>query len=71
MKVIQITDDDAKELLESLELGKWRGSTKGYMDEDLQELPKEMLQRLEHWTHRHFHYVVATWLKKHGADLSK
>ncbi len=71
MKVIQITDDDAKELLESLELGKWRGSTSGFMDEDLQELPDDVRKRLEHWTHRHFHYVVTCWLQKHGADVTK
>ena len=69
MKVIQITDDDAQELIDSLELGKWRGSAH-WMDQELQDIPKEARERMEAWTHRHFHYVVVKWLQKHGARLT-
>ena len=69
MKVIQITDEDAKELIESLELSKWRGSNH-WLEEDLREIPEEKRKRVEAWTHRHFHHVVVKWLQKHGARIT-
>ena len=69
MKVIQITDEDAKELIASLELGKWRGATH-WMEEELQDIPEDVRKRLEACTYRHFHYVVVTWLQKHGAKIT-
>lgn len=70
MKVIQITDADADELVASLELGKWRGS-RHWMPEDLREtFSEDQMKALEAWVHRSFHHLVVRWLQKHGATLT-
>jgi len=63
MRVIQVTDEDCCELLESLELARYRGKV-GAQDV-LEGMPDD--QRLAA-LHRHFHYVVCGWLQKHGAN---
>ena len=59
MKVIQVTDEDCRQLLQDLRL--------------------EKLDPRQHWgsvqdertsAHRAFHYVVTSWLQKHGASLA-
>ena len=60
MKVIQITDEDAKELVKTLELEKHR-SKEASSDQERQRW-NEM--------HRAFHYHVVSWLHKHGANVT-
>lgn len=66
MKVIQITDDDAKQLIDTLKLetlnadSKWSGS-----------IGLHGAEQTVNSIHRAFHYRVTLWLQKHGADLSR
>ncbi|MCZ6507739.1 MAG: hypothetical protein O7A04_06805 [Acidobacteria bacterium] len=59
MKVIQVTDEDCRGLLDQLELNKYHPPQLGV------EVPAGVLEE----AHRHFHYVVCSWLQKHGADV--
>jgi len=59
MKVIQITDEDCKQLLQDLKLEKLDPK----WGEDGRGDPVSA-------AHRAFHYHVTTWLIKHGANLA-
>jgi formylmethanofuran dehydrogenase subunit B len=61
MRVIQITDEDAKQLVDSLKLANFESAN----------LAKGLDCSCERHTnmHRTFHYVVVRWLQKHGATL--
>ena len=61
MKVIQITDDDCKQLLQDLRLEKLDPRQRW-------DLPPNTDARTA--AHRAFHYTVTKWLQKHGANLS-
>jgi hypothetical protein len=56
MKAIIISDKDAKNLLESLELHK------------LRIIQYNQVQTIEE-LHIYFHYVVSKWLQEQGADI--
>ena len=58
MKAIIIEDKDARKLLESLELEKYKTIDNNRNDWDLVQT-----------IHGHFHYVVCRWLQDQGADV--
>ncbi len=60
MKVIQITDDDAKALVEELEMLKHRS----------REFASKELAIQVSDIHRSFHFYVVRWLQKHGANVT-
>ena len=59
MKIIQITDEDCKQLLQELRLEKLDPRQRWGEVQDAQVA-----------AHGAFHYVVCRWLQKHGANLS-
>lgn len=68
MKVIQITDDDAKALLADLELAKWRDPT--WTSPEAAKLDEATRKQLSADMHRAFHYHVVRWLQHHGANVT-
>ena len=62
MRVIQVTDEDCLDLLDRLELAKFKGPN---IDEGATHR-----QRVVE-THRHFHFVVCNWLQGHGARIAR
>lgn len=61
MKIVQVTDNDCKQLLQDLRLEK--------LDPRQQWFEVEG-ESASGSVHRAFHYVVVKWLQKHGANLS-
>lgn len=68
MKVIQITDDDAKALLTDIELAKFRDP--GWMVGGAYNIPEDARKQLTSDLHRFFHMYVTRWLQKHGANVT-
>ncbi len=60
MKAIIITDQDAKALLEKLELSALR------KDGGLLGVDEVLIERM----HRQFHFIVCRWLQDQGADVT-
>ena len=70
MKVIQITDEDARSLLDQLKLAKFTEEHRTNRDRVGPELTQEqMYKAVVDTTHRWFHYHVTRWLQTHGADV--
>jgi len=61
MKVIQITDDDARALIDDLALAKYQKQE--FVSKEEAQMASDM--------HRYFHYNVVCWLQKHGAKIVK
>lgn len=81
MKVIQIRDEDAKALVKSLELERYKMPNRSVMMElrdasDAKVAPgwvqanEEQLSAIVGSLHRHFHFHVVRWLQEQGANLS-
>ena len=60
MKVIVISDSDARALLDQLELTKMKGANHFREDYDRPATAEQI--------HRAFHYIVTRWLQDQGAD---
>lgn len=67
MKVIVIRDDDAKALVDQLELAKFKQN--GAYSQGIYKLDEKQKNQAYSAIHRWFHRVVVEWLQEQGADL--
>ena len=71
MRAIIIQDEDARALLDALELNKLRGVPGFGLNLDQRYSDEELKKWLTEEIHRSFHFVVCRWLQDHGAQVTR